>query len=74
MEMADLYSLLDGDIENYVKVTKISSTLSTFPTMYLCKFSQNPSTGSKYSAQKPYFGIGSSYRSSSPGVHFTLNI
>ena len=34
------------DLENKVKVTKLQSTLSPLPTMYLCKFGQNPSTGS----------------------------
>ena len=56
--MADLYCLYrtDGDLENYVKVIKIKSTLPTLPAVYLCKFGQNPSTGSKKSAGKPYFG------------------
>ena len=55
--MADLQSLQDGDLENYVKVTKIKSTLLTLPTMYLCMFGQNPSTGSKCSRQNPYFKV-----------------
>ena len=39
------------DLENNVKVTKISSTLSILPTMYLCKFGQMPSTSSEDNAQ-----------------------
>ena len=32
------------DLENKGKVTKISSTHSAFPKIYLCNFGQNPST------------------------------
>ena len=34
------------DLENWVKVTKIYLTLHTLPTLYLCKFGLNLSTGS----------------------------
>ena len=44
------------DHENKVKVTKILSSIPLLPTMYLCKFSQNPSTGSEDKAWKPYLG------------------
>ena len=40
------------DLENKVNVTKILSTLSSLPTMCLCKFLKYPSTGSEYNAQK----------------------
>ena len=35
------------DLENEVKVTKIYSTLHTLPTLYLCKFGLNLSTGTE---------------------------
>ena len=35
------------DLENKVKVIKIKQNLSLFPTMYLCKFGQNPATSSE---------------------------
>ena len=35
------------DLKNKVKVTKILSTIFSFPTMCLCKFSQNQPSGSK---------------------------
>ena len=35
------------DLENKVKVTKILSTIFPLPTMCLCKFSQNPPSGSE---------------------------
>ena len=44
------------DLGNYVKVTKIWSTLPFLLTMYLCKFGQNSSTSSEDSIQKPCFG------------------
>ena len=44
------------DLENEVKVTKILSTLPLLPTVHLCEFGQNPSTGSEDNTWKPYFG------------------
>ena len=52
VEMADLHSL-------YGMVTlkiRSRSPKSDLQPMYLCKFGQNPSTGSEDNAQKPYFG------------------
>ena len=40
------------DLENKVKVIKNLSTLFLLPTMYLCKFGQNPFTGSEDNALK----------------------
>ena len=40
------------DLVNWVKVTKILSTRSALPTVYLCKFGQNPSIGSKDNVPK----------------------
>ena len=40
------------DLENWTKVTKTESTRSALPTVYLCKFGQNPFIGSKDNARK----------------------
>ena len=44
------------DRENLVRVTIIPSIFYLFPTMYLCEFGQDPSTGSEDNTRKPYFG------------------
>ena len=40
------------DLENKVEVTKIQSSPSLLPTMYLCNFCQNLPTGSEYNTRK----------------------
>ena len=42
-----IFHLQEYDIENEIKVTKIKSALKPVSLIYLCKFGENPSTGSK---------------------------
>ena len=40
-------SVRNYDLENEVKVIKVSCALKLVKLMYLCRFDENPSTGSK---------------------------
>ena len=42
-----VYYLQVNDLENEIKVTKNISALKLLTMIYLCKFGENPSTGSK---------------------------
>ena len=42
-----IFYLQDCDFENEVKVTKVYSALKLVTMIYVCKFEENPSTGSK---------------------------
>ena len=56
---------------NKVKVIKILSTLSLLPTVYLCKFGQNPITGSEDNALKQsYTDAGTD----ADGIHTKINM
>ena len=55
--MADLYCLYRrAALKIMSRSSKMLSSLTLLPIMYLGKFGQNPSTGSEDNARKPYVG------------------
>ena len=55
MEMADLYSLYRLVTLKIRSMSSKSNQLSAHLTKYICKFGQNPSTGSEDNSQKPSY-------------------